>query len=267
MQYFMLTTPTDIHFQTLAHFSQGGDWRRHLVHDHPCHLLIWVTRGQGRVLLDGIRRGIGAHNALIVPSRSLFAMDLGRQSIGHVVMLPTTTELRVPEIPRHLRIREVQVQSELTGLIEAGLREDQGARPLRVDALEGHAALISVWMRRQMLDDTHTPARRTAAQRLSGRFCTLVSQRYRTGAPMSEYAAELGVTPTHLTRAIKVATGKTAAELLTERVLHDARLMLAQTSHPAKQIAAFLGFGSAAYFTRFIQQHTGLSPSKLRRGA
>jgi AraC family transcriptional activator of pobA len=264
---FMNSDATDIHFQTLAHFSQGGDWRRQLAHDHAGHLLIWITRGQGLGLLDGIRRGIGAHNALFVPAGSLFAVDLGRQSIGHVVMLPAVSDLRLPEMPRHLRIREVQVQSELTGLIEAGLREDQGTRPLRSDALEGHAALISVWLRRQMMDDAHAPARRTAAQRLSARFCALVSQRYRTGAPMSEYAASLDVTPTHLTRAVKAATGKTAADLLTERVLHEARMMLAQTPHPARQIAESLGFGSAAYFTRFIQQHTGLPPSKLRNRA
>lgn len=255
---------TDIHFETLAHFSKGGEWQRQLAHDHGCHLLIWVTRGQGRVLLDGMRRGIGAHNALFVPAQSLLALDLGRQSIGHVVLLPAITDLRLPEAPQHLRIREVQAQSELTGLIEAGLREDQGTRPLRRDALEGHAALISVWLRRQMLEEAHTPARRTAAQRLSARFCTLVSQQYRSGAPMSDYAATLEVTATHLTRAVKEVTGKTAADLLTERVLHEARMMLAHTPHPAKQIAAFLGFGSAAYFTRFMQQHTGLSPSKLR---
>ncbi|MDF3413639.1 helix-turn-helix domain-containing protein [Sulfitobacter sp. M57] len=260
----MLVDTTEIQFQTLAQFSQGGEWYRQLAHDLDCHVLIWVTRGQGRVLLDGIRRGIGAHNALFVPAGALFSMDLGRQSIGHVVLLPVATDLRLPEIPRHLRIREVQAQSELTGLIESGLREDQGHRPLRQDALEGHASLMSVWLRRQILDEIHTLERRTAAQRLSGRFCTMVSQHYRSGEAMSVYAKTLGVTPTHLTRAIKAATGKTAADILTERVLHDARRLLAETSHPAKQIAASLGFGSAAYFTRFIQQHTGQSPSNLR---
>lgn len=260
----MTTTSSDIQFQTLAHFSQGGDWRRQLAHDQDAHVLVWITRGQGRGLLDGIRRGIGAHNALFVPAGSTFALDLGRQSIGHVVMLPAGGDLRLPEMPRHLRIREVQVQSELTSLIEAGLREDQGTRPLRNDALEGHAALISVWLRRQTMEEAHAPARRTAAQRLSARFCALLAQRFRTGAPMSDYAAALDVTPTHLTRAVKAATGKTAADLLTERVVHEARMLLAQTPYPARQIAGSLGFGSAAYFTRFMQQHTGLPPSKLR---
>lgn len=263
----MYSDQTDIHFQTLTQFTQGEDWRVQLAHDHNCHLLIWITRGQGRVLLDGMRRGIGAHNALFVPSGSLYALELGRQCIGHAVKIPVATGLLLPEIPRHLRVREVQVQSELTNLYEAALREDQGKRPLRNDALEGHATLISVWLRRQIMDEAHVPGRRNASQRLSAQFSTLVSQRFRSGAPMAEYAATLEVTPTHLTRAVKAATGKTAANLLTERVVHEARQLLGQTRHPACQIAGFLGFGSAAYFTRFIQQHTGLPPSKLRNGA
>ncbi len=254
----------DIRVQTLPQFSQGQDWRLLLAHDRPHHLLIWITRGQGRVLLDGMRRGIGAHNALFVPAHSLFALDLGRQSTGQIVILPEASALRLPEMPRHLRIRDVQVQSELTGLIEAAMREDQGTRALRSDALEGHAALMSVWLRRQMMLEEHVPSKRTAGQRLSQRYCALLPDRFRSGAPMADYAATLGVTPTHLTRAVKAATGKTAADLLTERVLHEARRLLIETKEPAQKIAQFLGFGSAAYFTRFIQQHTGSPPSKLR---
>ncbi|MCX7559932.1 AraC family transcriptional regulator [Sulfitobacter sp. F26204] len=238
-----------------------------LAHDHDFHLLFWITRGQGLVLLDGMRRGVGAHNVMFIPAESLYAIELGRQCLGHVVCIPVGTPMRLPEIPRHLRIREVHAQSELTNLYETALREDQGTRPLRHDALEGHAALISVWLRRQIMEEGHAPAKRNAAQRLSAAFLTQVSQRYRTGAPMAQYAASLDVTPTHLTRAVKAATGKTAAELLTERVLHEARLLLAETGYPARQIAEHLGFGSAAYFTRFIQQHTGLPPSKLRSSA
>lgn len=254
----------DIHVQSLSQLTHGQEWRLTTTHDRPYHLLIWITRGQGRALLDGTRRGIGAHNALFIPANTIFALELGRQSIGHSLILPTGTELRLPEIPRHLRIRDKQTQGELTNLIEAASREDQGHRPLRGDALEAHAALISVWLRREIMEEEHVPERRNAAARLSKKFCDLIPGRFRTGDSMADYAATLGVTPTHLTRAVKAATGKTASDLLTERVLYEARMLLQETGEPAQQIAAFLGFGSPAYFTRFIQQHTGKAPSKLR---
>jgi AraC family transcriptional activator of pobA len=237
----------------------------HLAHDLRAHLLIWITRGQGRVLLDGTRRGLGAYNALWIPAGALFAIELGRQGAGHMVTIPEGAPLRLPEMPRHLRILTPSVQAELSGLIEAAQREVSTAAPLWPDAMEAQAALMSVWLRRQIMQEEHIPQKRNAAARLSARFCALVTQRYITGAPMADYAAKLGVTPTHLTRAVKASTGRTAADLLTERVVHAARCLLSETNQPAQQIARHLGFGSAAYFTRFIQQHTGTIPSKLRR--
>jgi AraC family transcriptional activator of pobA len=258
---------SDIKVMTLPQLTGGQDWRLLLAQDRPHHLLIWITRGQGRALLDGQRRGVGTHNALWVPQGSLFALDLGRQGMAQAVIVPPGTPLRLPEMPRHLRIRDVAVQSELSGLIEAAAREQQKDRPLSQDAAEAHAALISVWLRRQIMLEEHVPPRRNAAARLSKLFCDQLPQRFRSGASMAEYAATLGVTATHLTRAVKAATGKTAADLLTERVLAEARKLLIETRQPAQDIARHLGFGSAAYFTRFMQQHTGQPPSKLRGAA
>lgn len=254
----------NIAVQTLAQLSGGQEWRLTLAHDRPVHLLIWVVRGQGRVLLDGQRRGLGTHNALWIPAGSLFALDLGRQSMGQSVSIPVDSPLRLPEIPRQLRIRDVHVQSELSSIIETAQREQSSNRPLRQDALEAYSALMSVWLRRQIALDEHIPDKRNAAARLSAAFCAMVTERYRSGATMAEYAAYLGITPTHLTRAVKAATGKTAADMLTERILFEARALLVQTREPACDIARHLGFGSAAYFTRFIQHHTGKPPSKLR---
>lgn len=253
-----------VQIQTLAQLTLGQDWRLLLCHDRPSHHLIWITRGQGLLQLDGQRRGLGAHNAVFVPARALFSIDLGRQGFGQAVVIPEGTDLRLPQMPRHLRIRDAQAQTELTSLIDIAQREQQARRPLANDALDAHAALMSVWLRRQIMQDEHVPGRSNAGARLSARFCQLVSERYATGAPMATYAQSLGVTPTHLTRAVKANTGKTAADILTERVVYAARLLLNTTQHSAKDIARHLGFGSAAYFTRFIQQHTGKPPSKLR---
>jgi len=112
-------TENTIELLTLAQLSQGQDWRVQLCHDRPVHMLIWITRGQGLLQLDGQRRGLGAHNAVFIPARALFALDMGRQGIGQAVVIPDGTELRLPQMPRHLRIRDVQAQTELTGLIEA----------------------------------------------------------------------------------------------------------------------------------------------------
>ena len=82
-----------------------------------------------------------------------------------------------------------------------------------------------------------------------------------------DYAAALGVTPTHLTRACNIASGRSASALLSDRIHYEARRLLADTKRPVKDIASELGFTSAAYFTRAFNKHTGSTPTEFRRNA
>lgn len=249
----------------LSQVTLGQDWRLSLAHDRPEHVIIWITRGQGRLLLNGTRRGVGTHNALSIPPRTLFSLELGRQGSGMIALVPDGTDIRLPTGPRQLRLREVDAISELTGIFEAAHREITQARPLAQDAVDAHMALMSVWLRRQIAEPDHLPVDMNAAARLSARFCTRVALHHADGMTMADHAEALGVTATHLTRACKAATGRTAADLLTERILYAARVALLETTVPAQDIARHLGFGSAAYFTRFMQQHTGQTPTALRK--
>ena len=70
-------TEQDIRCQNLAQFTGGEAWRLSDLHDRKDDLLIWITRGQGRVTVNGVRRGIGAHNAMVLPSGTLMSLELG----------------------------------------------------------------------------------------------------------------------------------------------------------------------------------------------
>lgn len=253
--------------KSLSQLGKGQDWRLSLAHDRAEHLMIWITRGQGRLLLDGQRLGVGTHNAIVVPSRSLFALDLGRQGVGQVVVIPEATELSVPQMPRLLRIRDGSVMNDLTTLIDAATREQTSGKPLRAQSMDAYGALITVWVHRQLGLEEHALPRRKAGSRLCAAYCKRISMYFSHPMTMADHAEALGVTPTHLTRACKAATGKTAADLLTERVLYEARCLLATTKVPAQDIARHLGFGSAAYFTRFMLHHTKATPTALRKAS
>lgn len=261
----MLLDQTGPKIMTLPQLAGGQDWRLTLAHDRAETVMIWVTRGQGRLLLNGQRRGVSTHNMIFVPSRHLFALDLGRQVVAQAMVIPEETSLPFPQRPAQLRIREADAMAELSGLMEAATREQQKSRALLHSAMDAHAMLISVWLQRQLALEEHVPAKSNAAARLSDAYSRRITAHFQEPLTMADHAAALGVTPTHLTRACKAATGKTAAELLTERILYEARHLLLSTRVPAQDIARYLGFGSAAYFTRFIQQHTKTSPSKLRK--
>ncbi|WP_299692524.1 AraC family transcriptional regulator [uncultured Tateyamaria sp.] len=256
-----------VQITTLAQMTGPQEWRLALAHERAEHLIIWITRGQGRLLMNGTRRGVGTHNAIVIPARTLFSLELGRQGMGQVALVPEGTDVRLPQTPRQLRLRDVAAINEINSLFEAAQREATQARPLAQDALDAHVALISVWVRRQIAMPDHLPVQMDAAARLTAAFCEGIVENYAQPMTMADHARALGVTPTHLSRACKASTGRTAAEVLTERTLYAARISLIESKVPIQDIARHLGFGSAAYFTRFIQQHTGKTPTALRQAA
>ena len=254
--------------QTTAQFTKAAPWRLDLLHDCPDYLLIWITKGQGLAVLHGMRHGIGAHTALLIPKHTLFSVDLGRTGAGLVLTLTDAVamQMRFPEDTHILRLRDVHIQKELTGHLDRIQFETQQQAPFAEDAIHAHGALLSVFLRR-ILHSLPETARPSGAQRLVRAFCALVSQEYARGYPMAEYARMLGVTPTHLTRSCKECCGVTAADILTARSLYAARERIETTSQSFKSIGEDLGFGSPAYFSRFIQNHTGHAPSALRKSA
>ena len=255
----------DLRLVTLAQLMKAGSWQLELAHDRAEHLLIWITKGQGVALIDGARRGIGTHNALFIPARNLMAVELMRNGFGQALIIPDSANLTLPRTVQHLRIRDVTAQGELTVLFEAMGREQNAQRPLYHSAMRAYGELMAIWLRRHLPDEAE--ARPSAARRLVQAYCDRLVHEYASGASMAEHAQALGVTSTHLTRVCRAETGRTAAALLTERLLHAARRLLITTDVPVQDIARHLGFGSAAYFTRFIQQHTDKTPTALRRTA
>jgi AraC family transcriptional activator of pobA len=247
--------------------AQPAPWRYGLTHDREDNMLLWITKGQGRVLIDGILRGISMHHALFLPKGTLFYIDLQPGTQALFTQFPKGLAPSEPASAVLLRIRDSFAQAELTGEIDGLAREAQMKRPLLQEALEARARLLGIWLHRQIEAGAAEPLKTGAAQRLVTRYARAITQEYRSARPMGAYAEDLDVTPTHLTRVCRQCCGKTAADLLTERKLHAARMALESPKPPVQEVAKQLGFASPAYFSRFIVTHTGKTPSTLRAEA
>ena len=163
-----------------------------------------------------------------------------------------------------MRIRDVMGQNELTAIFEGMQREQNDARPFSEEVVDAQAALMSVWLRRAMLSQPEEPAS-GAAERLVRAYAALIERHHASTRSMADHAHTLGVTPTHLTRCCKIASGRSASALLADRIHFEARRLLTETRRPVKEIADELGFNSAAYFTRAFQKQTGVTPTTFRK--
>lgn len=78
-------------------------------------------------------------------------------------------------------------------------------------------------------------------------------------------AAEVGITPVHLNRVCNQMTGKSAGQLLNDRLVDESKKYLTYTSYTVSEIAYTLKFEYPNYFARFFKKQTRLSPSEYRK--
>ncbi|MFE3839155.1 helix-turn-helix domain-containing protein [Pseudogemmobacter sonorensis] len=259
------STRSQLRLMAIPRLAAAGRWRVEAMRalSEPCFL--WFTKGQGRVTVQGVTRGYTAHNAIFIPKGVMHGFEAGPNVFGTAVFFGRDCDLTLPSAPLHLRIREVHAQQELNVLLDSIGRELTSDVPAHDRATQHYLGLLGVWLERQAAKAEPEAARPDATQRLVNRYTALLERDFRSGMGVADFAAALGVTPTHLTRCCKAACGRPASTLLQDRRIFEARRLLAETRIPVGHIAASLGFTSAAYFTRAFQHLTGKSPTAFRR--
>ncbi|MFT4268203.1 MAG: helix-turn-helix domain-containing protein [Xenophilus sp.] len=88
-----------------------------------------------------------------------------------------------------------------------------------------------------------------------------------TVLPLSELAAQVGTHEKRLSRVFREHTGRTVFEFVREARLHEARRLLAGSAMRIEEIAAAVGFSSAANFATAFREHCGSTPSAFRQAA
>jgi AraC-like DNA-binding protein len=81
----------------------------------------------------------------------------------------------------------------------------------------------------------------------------------------AEYARMLHVTERALNEAVRRALGQTSAQLVRDRLMLEAKRLLAHSSESITSVATQLAFEDPAYFSRCFKKHTGRTPLEFRQ--
>ncbi|AKS45933.1 transcriptional regulator, AraC family [Octadecabacter temperatus] len=265
----MMTDPQNrLALTAIAQNAGQGRWRTEAMRSHASPRLIFVARGQGRITIAGLTSGFGANNLIYIPAGTMYGFEVGPTVFGQMLTVPSAMADEWPLEPVHLRLRDVIAQKELAALLDVLERELKSDQAASTRAAHYHLGLLAIYFERQLevrTEDSKDARKDSAAARLVAAYTDLIERDFHQHEGVADYAAKLGVTPTHLARSCKQTSGKSALTLLNDRILFEARLLLRDTKAPVRQIADDLGFGSAAYFTRAFQTQTGLTPSEFRK--
>lgn len=91
-----------------------------------------------------------------------------------------------------------------------------------------------------------------------------IESHYKNKHSPSEYADLLHMTPKALAKITKAYFNKTLTDLISERIIIEAKRELYLTSKSVKEIAAELGYEDEHYFSRFFKNNADVSPQLYR---
>jgi AraC family transcriptional activator of pobA len=97
------------------------------------------------------------------------------------------------------------------------------------------------------------------------RFRLLIESHYLRHWPVERYAGQMALSGSSLNRLCRNLTGRTAFDIIQQRLALEARRRLMYVGNSVAATAAELGFTDPAYFCRFFRKHNGTSPSAFRR--
>jgi AraC-like DNA-binding protein len=91
-----------------------------------------------------------------------------------------------------------------------------------------------------------------------------IEKNFKTKHSAGEYANELNISIKALAKATKTYFNRTITELISERIIIEAKRELYLTNKTVKEIAYGLGYDDEYYFSRFFKVNTDISPQMYR---
>jgi AraC family transcriptional activator of pobA len=230
--------------------------------------VLLVQTGGGSTSLDGSTRQLSAGSLVNVPPGHVHAFHFQQGTSGWVATMADelldAIFVQVGDVRSDLgRACVIQADASIHLVMQQIWQEFSGRSKARALVLRGLSATLLGWVARAMVDDAPAQAN-VRESNMVQRLKTLIEEHYLHQWRVADYANALSVSPTHLSRLTRAATGESALRLIEARSMREARRHLAYTNLSIATIAYAMGYADPAYFTRVFTQDAGISPRAFR---
>ncbi len=112
-----------------------------------------------------------------------------------------------------------------------------------------------------------------ASERIASMFMELLERQFpielayqtvKLNSP-SAFAKQLNIHVNHLNKALKEITGQTTSQLIDNRILQEAKILLKSTSWSISEVAWGVGYEEPNHFSSFFKNKTKLTPNQFRQ--
>ncbi len=256
---------------------------RHVPHRHDFYQVIWLREGSGELECDLRRARFRADSLFFfapgrmhswrheVATRGVMAgitPEYFNVDANHPGLLGRMTflhDLDMPMLPM-----EGRDARDMDELFQRMLEEASRAEAGRDDIVRALMTIVLAKARRHLLcgqaDDASKSgvAPENHSRPLAQRFRVALEQNFPRLLKVSDYAALLQVSRSHLNEDLRRHTGRTASDHIHDRLLLEAKRLLVYSSFTVSEIAYQLQFQDPSYFGRFFRQRAGESPGAFR---
>ncbi|GLY05721.1 MULTISPECIES: AraC family transcriptional regulator [Actinoplanes] len=234
-----------------------------------CHALVSTTAGTLVAEVDFARHQCGPGTLIWVRPGQAVRFESGPEGVVSIVFRsdlfrPEELDGLVPDDPDGPARAPVSLPDPAGfGAMVDNLVRDAGGTPSSAAAALMRHQLAALLLRVRLLDSGSVPPGHVEARTFE-RFRRRLEEGYPDSRRVEDYAAELGCSVRTLTRASLALTGRTAKQVVDDRVALQARRLLAATPLSVAEVGRSLGFGEPTNFGRFFHRETGLSPGQFR---
>lgn len=265
-----------VHIEDIRARSERYDW---LIKPHQhrgLFQMIFLLKGRANVHADGRPLEIAAPCAISIPPTVVHGFRFEPDTDGFVL---TIAEAMLRSW-RHGRILVDALFAEplvidfagmpggaeridgLLAQIVAELRDSQPGRALMSEWLVGSVLMM---VARQLTSATQANAASAQLRDAFNRFRVLVEQHYLEHWNVARYARAMRMTEGRLNRLCRAVAGKSAFDVIQDRLLIEAKRRLIYIAAPVSLLSYELGFEDPAYFSRYFKKRAGVTPSVFRR--
>lgn len=264
-----------LHCETIPSRSSLHHWEIRPHRHESFFQILYIDAGSGDASFDGIAHPITPPAIITVPPRLNHGFRFSRDIDGFVITVLISHLKASPGARSRLgawlaepHLTLLDTSDEDAAYVARTLRrlgeEFASHRNGRNDLLEAYltSALLLTARIAQKADEGSSPG--DDSERRMEMLQGLIQRHFRSHKPAAFYAEALGISPAHLSRIVRSKTGHGAHELITRKLLDEARRELVFTFATVQEISYRLGFVDPAYFSRFFVKQTGETPRAWR---
>lgn len=236
-------------------------------HRHFFYAVYWIHQGSGIHVIDFEEYEIKPNRIFFVKPEQIHFLH--NDTMMEYSALQFTEEfMSCSDTGYQTEEREIAVCHDLT--LEEQERMEILFKQISAEAVSGleySTALIQSEINTLLLDLERIgldKRRYTALPDLLLKYRMLVEKQYTATRLVQKYAGQLGVSANYLNVLVRKYLGKSALNLINERVILEIKRRLLRTEKGVSEIAYDLGFDELSYFSRFFKRHTGMTPIAFR---